>query len=221
MLLEIVLGGVCSVAAAVAPQPSDSARHLEGQASHLREAGRGEDPNNKASTPTANDRARASEEEYRIGPEDVLQINVFKEPDFSASVLVRTDGKISIPLLNDVQAVGLTPEDLSTIIQGQLGKFLKEPKVTVVVTQMNSRRAYVMGMVNRQGMVHLLANSTILQALSAAGGLAPFAKSKQIYILRSEGQVQRKIPFNYDAVIKGKHPEQNILLEPGDTVVVP
>jgi polysaccharide export outer membrane protein len=159
--------------------------------------------------------------EYRIGPEDVLKIEVFKEADFSASALVRTDGKISLPLLNDVQAAGLTPMELAATLQQQLSEFVKEPKVTVVVAEMNSRKAYVMGMVNRQGAVRLLANFTVLQAISAAGGLAPFAKSKQIYVLRTEGQEQRRLPFNYDAVIKSKHREQNIVLQPGDTVVVP
>ena len=159
--------------------------------------------------------------DYHIGPEDVLKIEVFKEADFSASVLVRTDGKISLPLLNDIQAAGLRPMQLAATLQQQLSQYVKEPKVTVTVTEMNSRKAYVMGMVNRQGAFRLLSNFTVLQAISAAGGLAPFAKSKQIYVLRTEGPDQQRLPFNYDAVIKGKHREQNIVLQPGDTVVVP
>jgi polysaccharide export outer membrane protein len=158
---------------------------------------------------------------YRIGPEDVLQIDVWKESDFSATTPVRADGKISVPLLNDVQAAGLTPIELSASLREKLSKYVIDPRITVIVTQTNSRKAYVMGMVNRQGTVRLLSNLTVLQAISASGGLAQFAKSKQIYVLREEGGQQRRLPFNYDAVIKGKHPEQNILLQPGDTVVVP
>jgi polysaccharide export outer membrane protein len=158
---------------------------------------------------------------YRIGPEDVLQIDVWKETDFSAATPVRPDGKISVPLLNDVQAAGLTPIELAESLREKLSKYVIDPRITVIVTQTNSRKAYVMGMVNRQGTVRLLSNLTVLQAISASGGLAQFAKSKQIYVLRDDAGQQRRLPFNYDAVIKGKHPEQNILLQPGDTVVVP
>jgi polysaccharide export outer membrane protein len=158
---------------------------------------------------------------YRIGPEDVLQIDVWKEADFSSSSPVRADGKISVPLLNDVQAAGLTPTQLAASLRDQLSKYVVEPKITVSVTQMNSRKAYVMGEVNRQGIVRLQSNLTVLQAISSAGGLAPFANGKKIYVLRSRGGEQLKLPFNYDAVIKGKHAEQNIVLQPGDTIVVP
>jgi polysaccharide export outer membrane protein len=158
---------------------------------------------------------------YRIGAEDVIHIDVWKETDLSATVPVRADGKISVPLLDDVQASGLTPIELSTSLREQLKKFVTDPKITVIVTQMNSRKAYVMGTVNRQGMVRLLSNLTVLQAISAAGGLAPFAKSKKIYVLRSQDGAQRRLPFNYDAVIHGNHPEENIVLQPGDTVIVP
>ncbi len=158
---------------------------------------------------------------YRIGAEDVLQIDVWKESDFSTSTPVRPDGKISVPLLNDVQAAGLTPIELAESLRDKLSKFVIDPRITVIVSQTNSRKAYVMGMVTRQGTVRLLSNLTVLQAISASGGLAQFAKSRQIYVLRNEGEQQRRLPFNYDAVIKGKHPEQNILLQPGDTIVVP
>lgn len=161
------------------------------------------------------------EPEYVIGTEDILQINVWKEADVSASVPVRPDGKISLPLLNDVQAAGLTPQQLATEITVRLKQFMTEPRVTVIVTAMNSRRAYVMGQVTRQGAVPLVSNLTVLQALSAAGGPAQFANTKKIYILRTEGGKQLRIPFNYSEVIKGKNPEQNINLKPGDTIVVP
>ena len=163
----------------------------------------------------------ATDAEYAIGPEDVLHINVWKEADISSSVPVRPDGKISLPLLNDVQAAGLTPMQLAAEITKRLKQFMTEPHVTVIVTAMNSRRAYVMGQVTRQGAVPLISNLTVLQALSAAGGPAQFANTKKIYILRTQGGKQERIPFNYAAVIKGKNAEQNINLEPGDTVVVP
>lgn len=159
--------------------------------------------------------------DYVIGPEDVLQINVWKEADISSSVPVRPDGKISLPLLDDVQAAGLTPMRLAANITERLRKFITEPRVTVIVTAMNSRRIYVMGEVTRQGAILLASNLTVLQALSSAGGPAQFANTKKIYILRAEDGKQVRIPFNYAAVIKGKAPEQNISLKPGDTIVVP
>ena len=159
--------------------------------------------------------------EYVIGSEDVLQINVWKETDISSSVPVRPDGKISLPLLNDVQAAGLTPLQLANEISERLKRFITEPHVTVIVTAMNSRRAYVMGQVTRQGAVPLFSNLTVLQALSSAGGPVQFANTKKIYILRTEGGEQKRLPFNYDAVIRGRNPEQNINLKPGDTIVVP
>jgi len=170
----------------------------------------------KASAPTS-----ATDHDYVIEPEDVLQINVWKETDISSSVPVRPDGKISLPLLNDVQAAGLTPVQLAAQITDLLKQIIAEPRVTVIVTAMNSRRAYVMGQVTRQGAVLLVSNLTVLQALSAAGGPAPFANTKKIYILRAENGKQIRIPFNYAEVIKGKNQEQNIILKPGDTIVVP
>ena len=173
-------------------------------------------PNTKTPMP-----APIADAEYVIGTEDVLQINVWKESDVSGSVPVRPDGKISLPLLNDVQAAGLTPVQLATEISHRLKQFITEPHVTVIVTAMNSRRAYVMGQVTRQGAVPLISNLTVLQALSSAGGPAPFANTKKIYILRTEDGKQQRLPFNYNAVIRGKNPEQNINLKPGDTIVVP
>jgi polysaccharide export outer membrane protein len=173
-------------------------------------------PNTKTPMP-----APIGDAEYVIGTEDVLQINVWKESDISGSVPVRPDGKISLPLLSDVQAAGLTPVQLASEISQRLKQFITEPHVTVTVTAMNSRRAYVMGQVTRQGAVPLVSNLTVLQALSSAGGPAPFANTKKIYILRTEDGKQQRLPFNYNAVIRGKNPEQNINLKPGDTIVVP
>lgn len=158
---------------------------------------------------------------YVIGPEDILQINVWKEPDISATVPVRPDGKISLSLLDDVQAAGLTPVQLATDITQKLKRFIASPHVTIIVTAMNSRRAYIMGQVNRQGAILLISNMTVLQAISSAGGPTPFANLKKIYILRTETGKQLKLPFNYNEVIKGRNMAQNIYLRPGDTVVVP
>ncbi|MBZ5567611.1 MAG: polysaccharide biosynthesis/export family protein [Acidobacteriia bacterium] len=158
---------------------------------------------------------------YIIGAEDVLQVNVWKEPEFSGAFPVRPDGKISLALLHDVQAAGLTPVQLSAAITDQLKKYLDAPRVTVIVTTINSRRIYLMGQVGRAGALPLQANMTVLQALSTAGGLAQFADAKKIYVLRKENGKQVRLPFNYKEVIKGNHPEQNFLLQPGDTIVVP
>ncbi len=174
-------------------------------------------PNTKTAMPAP----ATGDADYLIGTEDVLQINVWKESDISGPVPVRPDGKISLPLVNDIKAAGLTPVQLASEISQRLKQFITEPHVTVIVTAMNSRRAYVMGQVTRQGVVPLVSNLTVLQALSSAGGPAQFANTKKIYILRTEGGEQKRLPFNYDAVIRGKNPEQNINLKPGDTIVVP
>jgi polysaccharide biosynthesis/export protein len=158
--------------------------------------------------------------DYVIGADDTLHISVWKEPDISATLPVRPDGKISLPLLNDVQAAGLTPEQLGASITEKLKKYIADPRVTVVVTAMNSRRIFVTGEVAHTGAMPLLPHMTILQALSSAG-FTQFANPKRIYLLRPENGRQVKIPFNYKEVVKGNHPEQNIMLRPGDTVVVP
>ena len=159
--------------------------------------------------------------EFRLGPEDVLDVFVWKEPDLSTTVTVRPDGKISLPLLNDVQAAGLTATQLGNAIHDGLTKFLNSPQVTVTVMEINSRRVYITGEVLRAGALPLLPNMTALQALSSAGGFTQFAKLKSIYVLRNEEGKQVKHPFNYKEVVKGKNQDQNILLLPGDVVVVP
>jgi|SRR5437660_969339 len=158
--------------------------------------------------------------DYVIGADDTLQISVWKEPDLTESLPVRPDGKISLPLLNDIPAAGLTPMQLKDSITEKLRKYIADPRVTVVVTAMNSRRVFVTGEVLHTGAMPLLPNMTILQALSAAG-FTQFANLKNVYLLRSENGRQVKLPFNYKDVVKGNHPEQNIALKPGDTVVVP
>lgn len=158
---------------------------------------------------------------YKIGAQDVLRIDVWREDQLTRTVPVRPDGKITLPLLNDVQAVGLTPMELAAIIREELKKFITNPQVTVSVTEINSRRIYVNGEVNRSGAYPMLPHMTILQALSGSGGFSAFAKIKNIYILRMKDGKPVKIPFNYKEAIKGKNSEQNIELEPGDVIVVP
>lgn len=158
---------------------------------------------------------------YIIGPQDIVDISVWKEPDFSRSVPVRPDGKISLPLLNDVQAAGLTPTQLGAQITTNLTKYVTNPQVTVIVSQINSQRIYILGEVGRAGAYTLIPDMNVLQALSNAGGLTAFANSKKIYILRQDNGKQQKIYFNYKNVLGGKDPGQNIPLKAGDTIVVP
>jgi polysaccharide export outer membrane protein len=162
-----------------------------------------------------------SDPAYKIGAQDVLRIDVWKEAEISRSVPVRPDGKISLPLLNDVQASGLTAMELAIVITEGLKKFITSPQVTVSVSEINSRRVYVTGEVTRPGAYPLLPNMTVLQALTSAGGFTQFARIKSIYVLRTESSKQVKHPFNYKDVVNGKRPEDNIMLQPGDTIVVP
>jgi polysaccharide export outer membrane protein len=171
----------------------------------------------KASNPAA----VVIDADYKIGPQDVVRIDVWKEPEISRTIPVRPDGKVSLPLLNDVQAAGLTAIQLSNAIHDGLTKYLNNPQVTVTVMEINSRRVYITGEVNRPGALPLLPNMTVLQALSSGGGFTQFAKLKNIYVLRTEDGKQIKLPFNYREVVKGKNQEQNILLLPGDVIVVP
>jgi polysaccharide biosynthesis/export protein len=158
--------------------------------------------------------------DYVIGADDTLHISVWKEPDLSETLPVRPDGKISMPLLNDITAAGLTPLQLKDSITEKLKKYIADPRVTVVVTAMNSRRIFVTGEVVHSGPMPLLPKMTVLQALAEAG-FTQFANPKAIYVLRNEAGKQEKLPFNYKEVVKGRNQEQNILLKPGDTVVVP
>jgi polysaccharide biosynthesis/export protein len=162
-----------------------------------------------------------NDSEYKIGPQDVLRIDVWKEAEISRTSPVRPDGRISLPLLNDVQAAGLTPMQLAAVITDGLKKYITNPQVTISVSEINSRRVYVTGEVTRPGAFPLLPNMTVLQALSSSGGFSQFAKLKNIYVLRTEDGKQVKHPFNYKEVVSGKKPELNILLQPGDVIVVP
>ncbi|MGB7332476.1 MAG: polysaccharide biosynthesis/export family protein, partial [Terriglobales bacterium] len=158
--------------------------------------------------------------EYIIGPEDVLHIAVWKEADLTATLPVRPDGKISLPLLDDVQASGLTPKQLAVSVTEKLKKYIADPRVTVVVTAINSKRVYLTGEVLHSGAMPMLPNMTVLQALSSAG-ISQFANTKRIYVLRTQNGKQEKLPVNYRKLVKGELIDENYLLQPGDTIVVP
>jgi polysaccharide export outer membrane protein len=167
-------------------------------------------------------RAAHSDSSYVIGANDVLAINVWKEPDISRSVPVRSDGKISLPLVGELQAGGQTPQQLEQEITTRLRNYISEPEVTVIVTDSKSQKVNILGMVSRPGAYLLTSSTTVLDAIAMAGGFKDFAKQKSIYVLRQgpDGSQQR-LSFNYKEVVKGKNPEQNIRLQAGDTVVVP
>jgi polysaccharide export outer membrane protein len=153
---------------------------------------------------------------YHIGPEDILIIQVWREPDFSRQVGVRPDGKITMPLIGELQAGGLTPVELGAELAKSLNKYINTPDVSVSVAQVNSKKYYINGEVMRTGAFALAVPTTVMEALSQAGGFKEFANKKKIKILRGG----KPLYFNYNEVVKGKHLEQNILLEPGDFVIV-
>jgi len=186
---------------------------LSAYAQQLREAPSEPTPPIATSSPT--------DPTYVIGPQDTLAVNVWKEPELSENVQVRPDGKVSIPLLDDVQAAGLTAMKLSSDITAGLKKYVAAPRVTVLVTGINSRRFYVLGEVLHAGTFTLLPDMNVLQAISNAGGLTPYANGKKIYVLRNEAGKQVKYRFNYNKVLKGQNSQDNFPLMSGDTVVVP
>ena len=159
---------------------------------------------------------------FVIGVEDVLNINVWKEPEISRILPVRPDGMITLPLVGEIKATGLTPVQLQDEITTELKKFLSDPQVTVIVVEVHSLTFNVMGQVQKPGYFPLTRRMTVLDAIALSGGFQPFAKQKKIYVLRTlpDGK-QVRLSFNYKDVIKGKRPDENIELKPRDTVVVP
>jgi len=170
--------------------------------------------------PAAPQPVAAAGPSYVIGADDMLLVSVWKEPDLTTTLPVRPDGNISLPLLNDVTAAGLTPMQLAAAITEKLKKYVADPRVTVIVTQINSQKVYATGEVLHTGAIQLLPNMTVLQALASAG-FTQFANLKSIYVLRFENGKEQKIPVNYKRLVKGQGTNQNILLKPGDTIVVP
>lgn len=160
--------------------------------------------------------------DYVIGPEDVLAVLFWREKDLSVEeVVVRPDGMITLPLLNDVRAAGLTPEELRDALAKAASRFVEDPSATVVVRQINSRKVFVTGQVGRPGAYPLLGQTTVLQAIAQAGGLLEYAKANDILVMRQVNGRTQTFKFRYKDVIRGKRLEQNIELKPGDTVVVP
>ena len=158
---------------------------------------------------------------YVIGPADVLSIVFWRDKDMSADVVVRPDGKISLPLLDEIQAAGLTPEQLQARLVAAAAKYVEEPNATVVVREIHSRKVFITGDVVKPGGYDLAGDLTVLQLIAMAGGLQEYANAKSIVVLRTENGRQQTHKFNYKDVIRQKHVEQNILLKVGDTVVVP
>ena len=159
---------------------------------------------------------------YRIGASDILSVITWKEPDFTISeVLVRIDGKISFPLLNDVQAAGLTPLMLRDVIENGLKEYISTPTVTVSVVDPASKKFYILGEVTNTGQYPLVKDLTVLQAFALAGGFTEWASKKEIILMRREGGKRKVIKINYKAIAKGKDLEQNVFVKADDTIIVP
>jgi len=183
-------------------------------------------PANSVSAPeavrTASGQSAVASDEFVIGPGDVLAINVWKEAEISKVVPVRSDGRISLPLIGELQSGGLTPRQLEAEITTRLKDYVADPSVTVVVQEIHSKSINVLGMVARPGSYPLTKTMTVVDAIANAGGFRDFAKQKSIYILRQNPDgTQARLPFNYKEVIKGVNPVQNVKLQPGDNIVVP
>ncbi|PYR58368.1 MAG: sugar transporter [Acidobacteria bacterium] len=158
---------------------------------------------------------------YLIGPDDHLAINFWRDKELSADVIVRPDGRISLPLLNDVDAAGLTPEALRLRLVEEAKRFVTDPTATVIVTEIRSRRAFITGNVEKPGAYMLNTSMTVLQLIASAGGLKEFVGGRNIVVVRTEGAQHARFSFDYQAVVKGRNLQQNIELRPGDTVIVP
>lgn len=162
-----------------------------------------------------------TEAPYVIGAGDRLQIRVWKNQELSVEVPVRPDGRITVPLVDDVQAAGLTTDQLRDVITRELSEYIGAPDVTVLVVQMLSKRVFVLGEVVHSGPVPLVSNLRVLDAISVAGGFTPFAKRSGIRVIRKVGGGEQEFDFDYDAYLRGSAPDSNILLQPSDTIVVP
>ena len=163
----------------------------------------------------------AAEGDYLINPGDLLIVTVWKEPDLSMETLVRPDGKISFPLAGEIQASGQSVAAVQAEIKKRIDTFIPDAVITVLMKETQGNVAYVVGKVNRPGPVPMVQNTTVMQALSYAGGTAQFAKLKDILVIRMTGGAQSALPFDYDAILDGEGLDQNVTLQPGDTVVVP
>jgi polysaccharide export outer membrane protein len=166
--------------------------------------------------------AKSQSTDYRIGAGDLIEISVWKEPDLSRKeILVRVDGKISFPLVGDVQAAGLTPVELTEAIQKGLTNFVTAPVVTVTITNPGSQKVYVLGEVTKTGEYQVLKNLTVLQAFALAGGFTQWAAKDEIILIRKDGAKDRIYKINYKDIVKGRDVENNLVLQANDTIVVP
>lgn len=209
----LILAGCLTLSGAQVRSESSSTSNNDKKATDPKTA---KDPAAATAVQTATDPSS-----YKIGPQDILKVDVWREDQLTRTVPVRPDGKITLPLLNDMQAAGLTPMELAAAIRDELKNYVNNPQVTVSVSEINSRRVYVNGEVARAGAFSLLPGMTVLQALSSSGGFTQFARVKNIYILRTVNGQKTKLPFNYKAAISGKSSQQDIELQPGDVIIVP
>jgi polysaccharide biosynthesis/export protein len=174
------------------------------------------------STATEEAASNPHDQTFIIGNDDLLAINVWKEPDISRNIPVRSDGRISLPLVGEVQAAGRTPDKLELEIASKLKNYISNPEVTVMVQQINSQKFNILGQVAHPGSFVIANSPTVLDAIALAGGFRDFAKQKAIYILRQNADgTQIRIAFNYKEVVKGRNPSQNVRIQPRDTIVVP
>jgi polysaccharide export outer membrane protein len=214
-LVAILLGIGCYTAPVRAQSQTQSAQPPT--QSSTSQANPPAQPN--ATDPADMSAAKPAPNGYRIGVDDSLYISVWREPDLSSQVMVRPDGVITLPLINDVKVVGLTPEELKGLLTDKLKPFVNEPQVTVIVRDIRSRKVFLVGQVGHPGTFIMSGDMGVTELLAQAGGLSQFAKSESIYVLRNDNGHQTKIPFKYKRVIEGKM--QDVKLVPGDMVVVP
>ena len=160
-------------------------------------------------------------EGYVIGAEDVLTVTFWRDKELSGDAVVRPDGKISLPLLNDVQAAGYTPEQLAGVVKEAASKYIADPEATVIVKEIRSRKVSVLGEVSKQGTIPLTRDMNVLELIAEAGGLLEYADRENIVIIRKENGRERRLKFNYDDVIKGRNVQQNVVMQPGDILLVP
>jgi polysaccharide export outer membrane protein len=185
-------------------------------------AGGGEQGSKKAADQPNAPSARRVEDDYAIGPSDVLAINVWKDAELTRTVLVRPDGKISLPLIGELEVSGLTALDVQRLLAQRLKAYISDPQVTVIVQEVKSRTYSILGKITKPGSYELGKPTRVLEAIAIAGGFLDFAKPNKIYIIRTVGGGgTQTLPFDYKKVIKGHYPEENIELKNGDTIVVP
>jgi polysaccharide export outer membrane protein len=160
------------------------------------------------------------DDDYVLGVEDVLQVSVWQQPDLTLSVIIRPDGKVSFPLLGDVQAAGRTAEQLAGVIRESLKEYVRDPIVTILVQEIKAYKVYVIGKVSSQGMLELKTCTQVVQALAQAGGFTQFADKTNILLIRRKGETEIRMSIDYKKILSGDNPELNVFLEPGDTIIV-